>query len=112
MNAARHLFHTLVSLLILASLALSTTSVVVADDGIAPKSLHVVMPVKTVRPSFEYEQCFNGCQQAFDKAMTQCLFDVDPNDEQAQSACRQSAIKDFEQALSRCPVDTGRRDRR
>ncbi len=97
-----------VSLFVIALLSLST----IAGAEAPPKSLKEVMPVKTERTSFEYEQCFNGCQQALDKALERCSLAVDPEDEVAQSRCRQAAIDQFEQALARCPADTGRRAQR
>jgi hypothetical protein len=112
MIATRHLSLVLVSISLITLAALWTGSSAIAADTIRPKSLRDAMPVKTERTSFAYEQCFNGCQQALDKALQHCVLSVDPEDQVAQSRCRQAAIDRFEQALGRCPVDTGRRVQR
>jgi hypothetical protein len=112
MIATRHLSPVLVSISLITLSVLWAGSSAIAAETARPKSLRDVMPVKTERTSFEYEQCFNGCQQALDKALERCSLGVDPEDEVAQSRCRQAAIDQFEQALARCPVDTGRKAQR
>ena len=66
-------------------------------------------PVKTERPSFAYEQCYNGCRQRFDQALTLCLNRRDANKDGGSAKCIESARHEFKLALTRCPTDTGRR---
>ncbi len=64
-------------------------------------------PVKTERPSFEYEQCQDGCRQQFDQAVTQCFEFYDAESDEF-SQCFRAARADFKSALHQCPYDTGR----
>ena len=68
-------------------------------------------PIKTERPSFAYEQCFNACTIAYDRSMNRCFKIAQPENDDAFAACYQAARESYRIALSRCPPDVGRQKR-
>ena len=92
-------------------LSIADTTANSADTGNQVKTLADVMPVKSARTSYEYERCFSHCQQKLDRMLSYCLFETDPEKVDERIACEQRALESFEQALARCPADTGRGER-
>lgn len=69
-------------------------------------------PIRTRRPSFEYEQCANFCQMERDHGLTACLVADNPNkpDYPKPADCSDGGRKQYLACIAMCPADVGAPD--
>jgi hypothetical protein len=90
------------------SIAVNAETPVPADQTASPPE----EPVRTRRPSFEYEQCANLCQMERDHGLTACLVPDNPNkpDYPKPADCADGGRTQYLACIAMCPVDVGAPD--
>lgn len=66
-------------------------------------------PIRTRRPSFDYEQCANLCQIERDHGVTACMVADNPNkpDYPMPADCSDGGRKQYMACIAVCPADVG-----